>query len=296
MTGVSQLRIPRSLVELAAHDDDADFRAWVGTLPAIVSELAERWELSLGEPYEAGGRCSWVAPARRSTGEGVVLKVGWRHFEADHEADGLRFWNGDGAARLYAAGAFDHTSAVLLERCVPGDPLGSVLSETEQDVVIAGLLRRLWQHPPDGHPFRALVTMCDAWADEFEEKLAAAPGFVDAGLARDAMALFRELPRTAVDAVLLCTDLHAQNVLAARREPWLVIDPKPYLGDPAYDPLQHMLNCEDRLVSDPEGFSRRMAELLDLDSERLRQWLFARSVQECFSWPALRDVSARLAP
>jgi streptomycin 6-kinase len=43
--------------------------------------------------------------------------------------------------------------------------------------------------------------------------------------------------------VLLCTDLHAENVLAAEREPWLAIDPKPCIGDPAFDAIQHMLNC-----------------------------------------------------
>ena len=51
--------------------------------------------------------------------------------------------------------------------------------------------------------------------------------------------------------MLLSTDLHAGNVLAARREPWLMIDPKPFIGDPAFDPIQHMLNCESRLVADP---------------------------------------------
>lgn len=36
-------------------------------------------------------------------------------------------------------------------------------------------------------------------------------------------------------STLLCTDLHAGNVLAAGRESWLATDPKPYLGDPTYD-------------------------------------------------------------
>ena len=42
--------------------------------------------------------------------------------------------------------------------------------------------------------------------------------------------------------MLLHTDLHAGNVLAAEREPWLAIDPKPYVGDPAYDVTQHIFN------------------------------------------------------
>jgi streptomycin 6-kinase len=96
--------------------------------------------------------------------------------------------------------------------------------------------------------------------------------------------------------VLLCTDLHGDNILAARREPWLVIDPKPYLGDPAYDVLQHMLNCEGRLAADPAGLAARMAGLTGTDAGRVRQWLFARSVQESIGSPLMREVATRLAP
>jgi len=90
--------------------------------------------------------------------------------------------------------------------------------------------------------------------------------------------------------------LHAGNVLASRRERWLVIDPKPFIGDPAYDPVQHMLNCDERLATDPIGLSRRMAELLELDQERVRLWLFARCAQESLHDHRLREPARRLAP
>jgi streptomycin 6-kinase len=96
--------------------------------------------------------------------------------------------------------------------------------------------------------------------------------------------------------VLLCTDLHAGNVLAAHRQPWLVIDPKPYFGDPSYDPLQHLLNCDDRLRTDPHGLDCRMADLVDIDRERLLLWLFARCIQESLDWPPLAEVAQRIAP
>jgi len=94
--------------------------------------------------------------------------------------------------------------------------------------------------------------------------------------------------------VLLVTDLHAGNVLAARREPWLAIDPKPYIGDPAYDATQHLLNCAERLHADPAGLAVRMADLLEVDPVRLRRWLFARCVQESPGDPPLADVVRRL--
>ena len=259
-------------------------RAWLDGLPAIVAELADRWSLTIDEPFEPGGQCSWVAPV----GDDRVLKVGWPHDEAEHEADGLRFWAGDGAVRLHDVASFGPTRALLLERCDPGTPLSRVRSEPEQDVVIAGLLRRLWRAAAE--PFRPLHEMCDAWADGFAGQPALDPGIV-----RDGLALLRSLPRDDVDEVLLCTDLQAENILAAQRESWLVIDPKPYLGDPCYDVLQHLLNCG-RLRADPLPLVRRIAGLLDLDADRVRHWLFARCVQQSASWPDLVEVAASLAP
>jgi streptomycin 6-kinase len=89
--------------------------------------------------------------------------------------------------------------------------------------------------------------------------------------------------------------LHAGNVLAAQREPWLMVDPKPYVGDPSYDVLQHLLNCEERLYDDPHALLARLAGLLGLDHERLRSWLFARCVQESPDSPELADVARKLA-
>jgi streptomycin 6-kinase len=80
--------------------------------------------------------------------------------------------------------------------------------------------------------------------------------------------------------VLLATDLHAGNVLRAEREPWLVIDPKPFVGDPAYDATQHLLNCRTRLLADPSGTIVRFSELLAVDAERVRLWTFGRAAAE----------------
>jgi streptomycin 6-kinase len=289
---VTRWDVPRTLAEAVARDRR---QAWLERLPTRVDALAEQWSLQIEAPFQPGGQTAWVAPVRAATGAVLVLKVAWRHTEATHEADGLRAWDGDGAVRVHAVAAFDDTTALLLERCVPGTTLAG-RPEMEQDVVIAGLLRRIWREPAPGHPFRPLQVMCDAWADEFDRKSATVPTTLDAGLAREGIALFRALPATADRNVLLCTDLHAENVLAAEREPWLVIDPKPYVGDPTYDVLQHLLNCYDRLVADPRDVANRMADLLDLDGDRLLLWLFARCVQESADWPALARVARQLAP
>ncbi len=292
MTAVDGLPMPRNLVDAAEGDGR---QTWLATLRATVRELQERWSLTVGEPFQPGGHTAWVAPVVVDTGADLVLKLAWRHPEAAHEADGLREWDGDGTIRLHATQEFDDTIALLIDRCVPGTALAS-RPEPEQDAVIAGLLRRLWREPRPGHCFRSLQLMCDEWAAEFEQKLPDVRTSLDPGLAREGIALFRTLPATAEREVLLCTDLHAGNVLAAQREPWLVIDPKPHVGDPTYDPLQHLLNCEERLRADPHRLARRIAGLLGLDPERLLLWLFARCVQESPDRPQLADVARRIAP
>jgi streptomycin 6-kinase len=257
--------------------------------------LARAWSLTVEAPFVPGGQTAWVAPVRLRTGAERVLKIAWRHPEGEHEADGLHAWAGRGAVRVYAVERTADAIGLLLERCRPGTPLAAH-PEPAQDEVIASLLRRLWIARPAGHPFRSLATMCAQWADEFAEQVAARPDVVDPGLAREGVALCRSLPADAGRAVLLVTDLHAGNVLAARREPWLVIDPKPHVtaGDPAFDGVQHLLNCTERLRADPAGLAARMAGLLEVDPARLRRWLFARCVLESPRDPLLADIARRL--
>jgi streptomycin 6-kinase len=296
LCGVSTIRIPAPLKDAVDEDDYPERLEWLASLPATVADLASQWELELGEPYMPGGQCAWVAPAQSPDGDELVLKVGWRHREAEHEAEGLCFWDGEGAVRCYATRALEETTALLLERCVPGTQLKS-LPEPEQDVVLADVMHRLWgRRLPEGHPFGSLQDMCDQWADWFAIGLDLEPHDLDPGLAREGITMLRELSRSADRSILLCTDLHAGNVLASQRDPWLMIDPKPFVGDPAFEPVQHMLNCDERLATDPVGLCRRMAELVGVDPERVGLWLFARCVQESLHDLSMRDLARRLAP
>ena len=294
---MSAIRIPQQLADAVDEDDYPQRLEWLAGLPRQVEEIAADWGLELGDPYLPGGQCAWVAPATNTAGDQLALKVGWRHREAEHEANALRFWDGDGAVRCLATRSLEDTTALLLERCAPGVQLKSALPEPEQDVVIARLARHLWERQPfDGHPFGSLQEMCDLWADGFAQDLETDNRGFDPGLAREGTAMLRELPRSAERSVLLFTDLHAGNVLASQREPWLVIDPKPFIGDPSFDAVQHMLNCDERLATDPLGLARRMAELLEVDSERVRLWLFARCAQESLHGHPMRAPARRLAP
>lgn len=246
---------------------------WLHRLRDSINELTRRWGVTLGAPYDDAS-CSWVAPAKRRDGSAVVLKIGMPHFEAEHEIAGLRFWDGDPMVRLLDAD--EDGNAMLLEHCEPGTTLRA-LSTPEQDAVIAALIRRCWRRLRDAHPFRPLSTLMAYWRAESMSQSARWP---DAGLVTAGLRLFDELSRTAERKVLLATDLHAGNVLRAEREPWLVIDPKPFVGDPAFDATQHLLNGRDRLRTAPHDTIRRFSDLLGVDQERVGLWLFARLAGE----------------
>lgn len=249
--------------------------AWLAQLLDVIHDLEERWALTLGSPFDGQDvSCAWVAPATFPDGRAAVLKLSMPHMEGEDEIAGLRFWSGDPTVRLFKAD--DSLGAMLLERCEPGTPLRS-LPESRQDGIIAQLLSRLWRLPASGHRFRPLSALTAYWS---EETLASADRWTDPGLVREGLELFKELPRKPPEEVLLATDLHAGNVLLAQREPWLVIDPKPFVGDPAFDATQHLFNCKARLKSNPDETIRRFADLLGVDEARVRLWMFARSAAE----------------
>ena len=268
---------------------------WLARLPTVIRELRARWSLTISAPFDCDEvSCAWVAHVTRADGLAAVLKVSMPHFEAEHEIAGLRFWDGDPTVRLIEAD--ERAVAMLLERCVPGTHLRVLRPAVEQDVVVASLLRRLWRRPHGLHPFRPLSTMTDRWA---KETIAQSGRWPDAGVVQEGLDLLQQLSRPAADDVLLATDVHAGNILQAQREQWLVIDPKPFIGDPAYDATQHLLNCIDRLRAEPLSTIQRFAEMLGVDANRVRMWTFARLAAEPRDdWRVneLTELASTLAP
>jgi len=256
-----QLTIPKALSQRLSRSPEGS--AWLNGLPQAVEEVMERWALTLGAALTEHATCSWVARCTTQEGDPAVLKLGLPHMEAAHEIDGLLFWAG--RPTVHMLNHDRHHNALLLECCEPGRSLHS-LPEEKQDVVLADLLRELW-HSPEAPPvFRPISDMLHAWSTQARQN--ALPD-TDIGLLEEGSRLLAELTRTSTNTSLLATDLHAGNVLRAERRPWLVIDPKPFVGDPAYDATQHLLNAMGRLTTRPHQTVERFADLLELSSERI---------------------------
>jgi hypothetical protein len=98
-----------------------------------------------------------------------------------------------------------------------------------------------------------------------------------------AVSLGRDLADVPADSVVH-GNLHYENVLAADREPWLVIAPKPVNGDPHYELAPMLWNRWDELSGHiRDGVRRRFYTLVDaagFDEERARAWVVVRVIQE----------------
>lgn len=272
---------------LAGWGDEG--RVWLDELPARIERLRRRWDLALGPPFEPGGVTSWVAPA----GPDLVLKVVVPHPEATHEPDALRAWEGEGAVRLVDDAPEEH--ALLLERCRPGVALREAGRPDDEVLDVgAAIAVGLWRPVPPAS-YAPLGDVTSSWADVVEERAALAIG-LDPGLVSEGARLLRDLPTTADHEVLLHGDLHPANLLAAAREPWLAIDPKPVRGDPAYDLPPIVLQTGDLLTApDPaaelDRRLRRVAAATGVDADRIRAWGLARSV-EIAVWEQAEDMPA----
>jgi streptomycin 6-kinase len=252
-------------------------RAWLARLPRLVDECVENWSLALGTPFPYAF-ASLAAPAVLPDGSEAVLKVCFPHRESEHEGDALRKWDGNGAVRLFAHD--QERWALLLERCRPGKSLREAGAE-EALQVFTNLLPRLWD--PAGPPFRPLAEEAAWWAESMPEEWERAGRPFERLLLDAALEALGALRSTQGEQVLLHQDLHADNVLRAEREPWLVIDPKPLVGEREFS-LAPIVRSFELGHSESEVRRRldRLSSELSLDRERARGWALAQTLAWSF--------------
>ncbi|MEI2713563.1 MAG: aminoglycoside phosphotransferase family protein [Nocardioides sp.] len=217
-----------------------------------------------------------MLPVRTLANAPAMLKISFDgDDESQHEALALQHWAGDGVVRLLRADP--RRRALLLERLHAQDL--SDVWDVEACEIVAGFYPRL--HQPVLPQLRTLTSYVDRWLDDL------------VALGRDIPVPRRYVEQTvhlgralvsdeASTGRIIHGDLHYANVLAADREPWLVIDPKPMSGDPHYEPAPMLWDRWEELAGNVrDGVRLRFHTLVDaagLDEERARDWVVVRMV------------------
>ena len=220
---------------------------------------------------------SYVAGARRADGTEAVLKLNFPEPESEQETDALAWWGGDGAVRLLEHDA--DRRALLVERCRPGTQLWAVADEVEANRIAAGVLRRLWKPAPRDHPYRLLADETARWQEEIPPSWQRVGRPCPRALIDEFVAHCLELAASQRGLVVCHQDFHGGNVLAATREPWLAIDPKPLVGEREFAAAPIVRSFE--LGHGRRDVIHRLDRLsseLGLDRERVRGWTIGQTV------------------
>jgi streptomycin 6-kinase len=263
---------------------EAEGAGWLNRLPRLLADIEQRWSVRVQPPFP-NLSYNYVAPARLADGTAVVLKAGFPRPELHCEIEALRFYDGQGMVRLLRAEP--EQGIMLLERLQPGTTLIPLaLGDDEAATRLAAqMMHQLWRPAPADHSFPTVADWGRGFA-RLRAEFNGRTGPFPAKLVDTAEQLFAGLLASADAPVLLHGDLHHENILQAKRRPWLAIDPKGVVGEPAYEvgallrnPSPHIF--EESLDSLRCRQARRLdilAEMLNIDRQRLWGWSLAQAV------------------
>lgn len=269
------LTVPEPFAVQTVEREQRAGREWLDRLPGLVEQLLLEWDLTLAGPPVAGN-VGLVWEVRRTDRSAAMLKVSWRDAETRNEAEALRRWDGQGAARLIEASG--EAGALLLERLDAGTsltpaPMGAAIE------VAAELLSLLHVSEWSGSEWSGLDDALEL------ESYAPEPGETYRARIRelrpDVERAFRSAPH-----VLLHGDFHYENVLRSGTS-WKAIDPKPSHGPGEWDLLPLLRNRFDEFPPGPQllpGIRDRLESLIAATGAHPeRAYLFAH-------YRALRDA------
>lgn len=275
--------IPEEFARAVRAFRGAEGETWLRGLPATIEACAARWSLEVGPPFLPLSY-NYVATATRDGGERFVLKLCFHgDAEAATEREALRLFEGRGSVRLLEAD--EELGALLLERLEPGTKLSELCDADDEGATsaAASVMRSLRRPAPPVHEFPSVAD----WGRGFRRhrvNFNGTSGPLPARLFDEAETLFRDLNDSADEQVLLHADLHHGNIIAARREPWLAIDPKGIVGDAAYEVGALLRNPNDRMLGWPslpritERRIRQLSEELCFERERVRGWGLSQAI------------------
>jgi streptomycin 6-kinase len=269
--------------------DGEDGSAWLRRLPGILAHCSERWNITIDEPFQSL-TYNYVAPAMRRDGTRAIIKASPPGGEFAIQSAALRLFDGHSMTQLLECD--NENDVMLLERLLPGTTLRDMADDERATSIAASVMKQLWCPVPADHPF---PTVQD-WGKGFKRLRQ----FYNGGcgpfprkLLEEAETLFAELSASMAEPVLLHGDLHHDNILAAQREPWLAIDPKGLVGEPAYETGAWLRNWLPDLLRQPQPertLARRVDQFaaeLGFDRARIRGWGLAQAVLS--EWWTIED-------
>jgi streptomycin 6-kinase len=253
----------------------AEVGAWFDELPAVLSGLAERWQVEFDSPIPRGSM-SVVIRCRMIDGRPAVLKVSPDRTRLANEAAALDKWTTVHTPSVLAVD--ESVGALLLEAIEPGTPL--VESPTYPDMeTVAELLTSLHATGAPDRSYPPLAHHVEYLFNSGTQPYNRRPELVDV-VPPELYERGRQLATRLVERVsptaLLHGDLTPKNILDGGNQRGLVaIDPAPCLGnDLAFEAIDLLLWQADD-VDMIAARAEQLAPAIGVDPRRLLDWCTA---------------------
>jgi streptomycin 6-kinase len=168
--------------------------------------------------------------------------------------------------------------ALLLEPARPGHPIGEIDAATAVEVM-ADLTERSWVAPDPASTMATLASHGRRWMVDIEARWERVGRPCPRWLVDLAIGCLGEVVADQGEQVVVNQDLHGDNVIAAEREPWLVIDPKPLIGERAFSVAPIVRSFElGHSGAGAIGRLHRLCDRLALDRDRAARWTIGQTV------------------
>ena len=250
-------------------------KQWLKSLPEITNTLGSKWQLGNIKPVE---NMSWnyVAKAKSATHGSVVLKVSCDEKFIHDEMKALKHFSEHGMVELIEYDADCH--AMLLHQAIPGRSLRHIyLDAIESTINYYGTIvnQLVSVHKQNHSNFKPVSDWLKVFNRTDKSKL-------PAGLLDRAIDLKNKLLASSGEAFVLHGDLHHGNILSDG-DSWMAIDPKGIVGEVGFEAACFDFIHKSELGNSDvsrifEQRSKLLASVLNIDHERLKDWVFVRLI------------------
>jgi streptomycin 6-kinase len=244
---------------------------WLSSLSTLTQVLAQQYQLTDLQPVE-NMSFNYVMSGFKDE-KPIILKLGLNKTAIALEVSCLNAFANHGAPEVIA----HEPGMVLMERATPGTTLKTYFPNQEKQAIdiFCKSLKRLHastiplQH--DFQPLKSLLLVLDEDVNIPTHQLSTARQLRD------------NLLNSTNKNVLLHGDLHHENILI-NDNGWLVIDPKGFIGDPAFDVCAFIHNPIPELLEQAKPLdiiNKRVqlcANVLNFSAQRIQDWLYIKSI------------------
>lgn len=259
---------------ISMYNDEG--QQWLDSLPDITAKIATEHNLSGLTPVN-NMTFNYVASGYQNDNP-IILKIGMNSKALTKEASCLKAFSKHAVTEVIA----DDNNMIIMQRAVPGSTLKDHFPDNDIDTtkILCESIKELHKASiPESHNFLSLSELFKT----LDQKLA-----IPDEILSKAKHLRDDLLKSTTKEVLLHGDLHHDNILQ-NGDSWLVIDPKGFIGDPAFEPAAYLCNPIPELLQENqprEIIENRInicSDELEIDSRRIADWLYAKSVL-CWAW------------